>query len=216
MKPSTPKARIAALTTNASECGSIRVSIRAVVSIAKAYQLEAGHLCEAVHMEIKRFAAAARLRPGRPRRLSRKILPLMVLRLCCRRRPQAIARSRQRKPWGERAWRADETEQVAIPLRGMLARGLLLRARCSPSAEDSPRAWTHPASLRAREPANGESGIFEIGRESLVAMGRFRMTLKPFREGEKSTGRHFGRTLTHRSLPTSRSDLGCCVGESSL
>jgi len=78
MKPSTPKARIAALTTNASECGSIRVSIRAVVSIAKAYQLEAGHLCEAVHMEIKRFAAAARLRPGRPRRLSRKILPLMV------------------------------------------------------------------------------------------------------------------------------------------
>jgi len=157
-----------------------------------------------------------RLRPGRPRQQSRKILPLMVLRLCCRRRPQAIARSRQRKPWGERAWRADETEQVAIPLRGMLARGLLLRARCSPSAEDSPRAWTHPASLRAREPANGESGIFEIGRESLVAMGRFRMTLKPFREGEKSTGRHFGRTLTHRSLPTSRSDLGCCVGESSL
>ena len=57
MKPSTPIARIAALTTNASEFGSIRVSIRAV-SIAKAYQLGVEHLCEAVHMEIKRSAAA--------------------------------------------------------------------------------------------------------------------------------------------------------------
>jgi hypothetical protein len=50
-------ARIAALTTNASDFGSIRVSIRAV-SIAKAYQLEAEHLREAVHIEIKRSAAA--------------------------------------------------------------------------------------------------------------------------------------------------------------
>jgi hypothetical protein len=58
MKPSTPTARIAALTTNASEFGSIRVSMRAV-SIVKAYQLGAEHLCEAVHKEIERSAAAA-------------------------------------------------------------------------------------------------------------------------------------------------------------
>ena len=106
--------------------------------------------------------------------------------------------------------------RLRSPSEACLPEGYYFALDALPSAEDSPRAWTHPASLRAREPANGESGIFEIGRESLVAMGRFRMTLKPFREGEKSTGRHFGRTLTHRALPTSRSDLGCCVGESSL
>jgi hypothetical protein len=50
MKPSATMARIAALTTNASEFGSIRVSIRAAVSTAKAYQLGAVHLCEAVHI----------------------------------------------------------------------------------------------------------------------------------------------------------------------
>ena len=52
-------ARIAALTTNTSDFGSVSVtvSIRAI-SIAKAYQLRAEHLCEAVHMEIKSSAAA--------------------------------------------------------------------------------------------------------------------------------------------------------------
>ena len=63
----------------------------------------------------------------------------------------------------------------------------------------------------AREPANGEGGIFEIGCECLVVMSRFRMTPKPLREGEKPTGRHFGRTLTHRALPTWAVGFGIAV-----
>jgi hypothetical protein len=49
----------------------------------------------------------------------------------------------------------------------------------------------------AREPANGEGRIFEIGSKFLVAIRRLRMKPKPFREGQKLTGQHFGRNLMH-------------------
>jgi hypothetical protein len=78
-------ARIAALTTNASDFGSIRVSIRAV-SIAKAYQLGAEHLCEAVNIETKRSAAAG---------LSR--LPAWRIRRCRAPDPMRISDARQER-----------------------------------------------------------------------------------------------------------------------
>ena len=92
---------------------------------------------------------------------------------------------------------------VAIPSEACLPEGYYLALDAFPLLRIHLDLGLIKHHCDAGEPANSEGRIFEIDCKSLVAIYRLRMMSEPLREGEKPTGRHFGRgrTLAHRALP---------------